>query len=139
MTAAFKSIHQDLIDACKNVNYDLFVNTGSVFEYGVKNSRINEGEILEPVSYYGVSKAASTLYCQVVSKREKKAISISTIATATIISPPSLPFQLNMFSMCITEGTASGSPCSTYVSLMIYGNPAKVKKKVGADCQSSWQ
>jgi hypothetical protein len=32
--------------------------------------------------------------------------------------------------MHLTEGTASGSPYSSHVSIMIYRNPPKVKKKV---------
>jgi nucleoside-diphosphate-sugar epimerase len=40
------------------------VNTGSSSEYGIKDSAIHESALLEPVTEYGVSKAAATLFCQ---------------------------------------------------------------------------
>ena len=43
---------------------DLLVNTGSSSEYGIKNSAMKESSLLEPVTEYGVSKAAATLFCQ---------------------------------------------------------------------------
>lgn len=64
----------NLLNACKKTGFALFVNTGSVFEYGIKNSPLRENDILAPVSDYGVSKAASTLFCQAAGKRENKPI-----------------------------------------------------------------
>ncbi len=64
----------NLINICKKVGFELFVNTGSVFEYGKKNSPLKESDMLEPVSDYGVSKAAATLYCQAVGKRENRPV-----------------------------------------------------------------
>lgn len=54
----------NLLRSCKNLNFDLFVNTGSSSEYGIKNTAMQELDILEPVTDYGVSKAAATLFCQ---------------------------------------------------------------------------
>ena len=53
----------NLFDACKEVGFDCFINTGSSSEYGIKNAEMREDDVLEPVSDYGVSKAASTNFC----------------------------------------------------------------------------
>ena len=54
----------NLVRGCRDISISLFVNTGSSSEYGIKNSAMNESSVLEPVSEYGVSKAAATLFCQ---------------------------------------------------------------------------
>ncbi len=60
----------NLINACKRVNFKLFVNVGSVFEYGIKNEIIRENDLLEPLNIYGISKSAATQYCQAIAKNE---------------------------------------------------------------------
>ncbi len=60
----------NLVNACNDVEFELFVNTGSVFEYGIKSGLLKENELPEPVSDYGASKAAATLYCQAIGKKE---------------------------------------------------------------------
>lgn len=64
----------NLLNTCKKTGFEIFVNTGSVFEYGGKNNPLKENDVLEPVSDYGVSKAASTLFCQAVGKRDNEPI-----------------------------------------------------------------
>ncbi|HMK54485.1 MAG TPA: NAD-dependent epimerase/dehydratase family protein [Methanobacteriaceae archaeon] len=59
-----------LVNASKEVGFDLLVNTSSSSEYGIKSEPMQEDDPLEPVNDYGVSKAAATLYCQSVAKRE---------------------------------------------------------------------
>jgi nucleoside-diphosphate-sugar epimerase len=54
----------NLLRICKNIRLNLFVNTGSSSEYGIKNTAMNELDLLSPVTDYGVSKAAATLFCQ---------------------------------------------------------------------------
>ena len=54
----------NLLRCCKHAHFDLFVNTGSSSEYGIKSTPMKESDILEPVTDYGVSKAAATLFCQ---------------------------------------------------------------------------
>jgi nucleoside-diphosphate-sugar epimerase len=66
----------NLIQACNNIEYKLFVNTGSSSEYGRKNYAMRETDILEPESYYAVSKCAQTLLCINVAKQESKPIVI---------------------------------------------------------------
>ena len=72
----------NLVNACKKVDFELFVNTGSSSEYGVKSKPMTEKDIMEPVNDYGQSKAAATLYCQSVAKREE-----IPIVTLRLFSP----------------------------------------------------
>ncbi|MCX6815406.1 MAG: NAD-dependent epimerase/dehydratase family protein [Candidatus Aenigmarchaeota archaeon] len=59
----------NLLKVCPK-SLDMFVNTGSSSEYGIKNHPIKETDSLEPVSFYASSKAAATLLCQTWSKEE---------------------------------------------------------------------
>lgn len=54
---------QNLLKACEQVGFDCFINTGSSSEYGIKTVPMHEKDILEPMGYYGVSKASTTLLC----------------------------------------------------------------------------
>jgi nucleoside-diphosphate-sugar epimerase len=60
----------NLINACKETGFDLFVNTGSSSEYGIKTVPMKENDLPEPRNNYGISKIASTLYCQSVALNE---------------------------------------------------------------------
>lgn len=64
----------NLLSATKNVNYEIFINTGSSSEYGIKESPIKETDILEPVSFYASTKASATLLCQVFAREYAKPI-----------------------------------------------------------------
>ena len=64
----------NLLLASKNIDYKLFLNNGSSSEYGIKNKPMNEGDYLEPISFYAVTKASATLLCQVFAKEYKKPI-----------------------------------------------------------------
>jgi len=55
-----------LLNACLRHGFQLFVNNGSSSEYGFKNFPCDEETLLEPNSYYAVTKASATLYCQYV-------------------------------------------------------------------------
>lgn len=72
----------NLVNACMNVDYELFVNSGSSSEYGIKASPMKEEDILQPITDYGVSKSAATLYCEAVANREKR-----NIVTLRLFSP----------------------------------------------------
>jgi nucleoside-diphosphate-sugar epimerase len=54
----------NVVRCCKDINFDLFVNTGSSSEYGIKQKPMRETDLLEPVNDYGVSKASATMYCR---------------------------------------------------------------------------
>lgn len=64
----------NLLIASKNVDYDVFINTGSSSEYGIKNRPMKETDLLEPISFYAATKASATLLCQVFSREYKKPI-----------------------------------------------------------------
>jgi len=58
----------NLIDACGEVNYKCFVNTGSSAEYGPKNRPMRETDVCLPLSLYAVSKLAGTTYSHYIGK-----------------------------------------------------------------------
>jgi nucleoside-diphosphate-sugar epimerase len=72
----------NMIKACKKSGFDLFVNTGSSSEYGIKGKSMHEEALLEPVNDYGVSKSAATQYCQAIAKNEQL-----PIVTLRLFSP----------------------------------------------------
>lgn len=59
----------NLLNACAEVGFECFVNTGSSSEYGEKDHPISEQDLLAPSNLYGVSKAAGTLYCQSLARK----------------------------------------------------------------------
>ena len=59
----------NLVNACKKIKFDCFINTGSSSEYGIKNKSMKETDLLEPNNLYGITKAAATMYCQYMSKK----------------------------------------------------------------------
>jgi nucleoside-diphosphate-sugar epimerase len=72
----------NLLRCCKNIHFELFVNTGSSSEYGIKNTPMKESDLLNPVTDYGVSKAAATLFCQKTGRTENL-----PIVTLRLFSP----------------------------------------------------
>jgi nucleoside-diphosphate-sugar epimerase len=58
-----------LVEAGIKSGLELFINTGSSSEYGVKNSVMRESDRLDPATLYGVAKAAASLYCQQAARR----------------------------------------------------------------------
>lgn len=61
----------NLIQALKKTEFKLLINTGSSSEYGIKDRKMNEDDVILPINDYGVIKAAQTLYCQKEAIREK--------------------------------------------------------------------
>ncbi|MDO8659077.1 MAG: GDP-mannose 4,6-dehydratase [Candidatus Parcubacteria bacterium] len=64
----------NLLNASKSINYDIFINTGSSSEYGIKESPMKENDILAPISFYAATKASASLLCQVFAKEYQKPI-----------------------------------------------------------------
>jgi nucleoside-diphosphate-sugar epimerase len=60
----------NLLNSCLKTRFGLFINTGSSSEYGIKDSPMRELDLLKPVTLYGVSKAATSIYCQYVANRD---------------------------------------------------------------------
>lgn len=54
----------NLLNALSKNPFKLFINTGSSAEYGVKDQKMRESDVLMPINNYGVIKSAITLYCQ---------------------------------------------------------------------------
>jgi UDP-glucose 4-epimerase len=54
----------NLVEACLKTGFECFVNAGSSSEYGYKDHAPSETERLEPNSYYAVTKASATMFCQ---------------------------------------------------------------------------
>ena len=54
----------NLANACSKIRFKCFINTGSSSEYGVKDKPMKEADSLEPNNLYGITKAATTMYCQ---------------------------------------------------------------------------
>ena len=72
----------NLVNACSKVGFDIFINTGSSSEYGLKSKPMVETDLLEPISDYAVAKASATLFCQAKARREGL-----PIATLRLFSP----------------------------------------------------
>lgn len=75
----------NLLNASKNIDYDLFINTGSSSEYGIKDKPMRETDLLEPISFYAATKSSATLLCQAFSREYKK--SIVTLRPFSVYGP----------------------------------------------------
>lgn len=64
----------NLLFASKNTPYQAFINTGSSSEYGFKSKPMSESDSLETDTFYGVSKASTTLICRAFAKKYSKPI-----------------------------------------------------------------
>lgn len=61
----------NLIQACLRTGFNAFINTGSSSEYGINQKPMSEGDLLTPITAYGVSKAWATLYGQYLALAQK--------------------------------------------------------------------
>lgn len=73
---------KNLLDVCLEEGFGLYINTGSSSEYGVKHSPMKEGDILRPVTEYGISKAWASMYCKAAAE-----INRAPVTTLRIFSP----------------------------------------------------
>ena len=74
-----------LVEACQEVGFETFVNTGSSSEYGPKCHAPSEDTWLEPDSCYAVSKAAATLFCQFTAR--KTGLAMPTLRLYSVYGP----------------------------------------------------
>lgn len=72
----------NLIEATRDINYKVFVNTGSSSEYGSKKEKMQENMICEPNTVYGIAKVGATLYCNYEASKNNK-----NIGTIRLFSP----------------------------------------------------
>ena len=82
----------NLLKACSEIDYKLFVNTGSSSEYGSKQCAMRESDLLEPNSYYAVAKAAQTLVAQHMAHSDRRPI--NTFRLFSVYGPYEEPSRL---------------------------------------------
>lgn len=75
----------NLLEAVKEFPFEAFINIGSSSEYGFKKKPMKEKDLLEPESFYAISKASATLLCRFYSRTYKK--NIVTIRPFTVYGP----------------------------------------------------
>ncbi len=75
----------NLVEACRNVGFEIFVNTGSSSEYGFKDHAPVETEGIDPNSYYAVTKASAALFCRYTANRYN--ICIPTLRLYSVYGP----------------------------------------------------
>jgi len=95
----------NLLKACAEVDYALFVNTGSSSEYGSKPYAMRETDLLEPNSYYAVAKSAQTLVCAHMGRRDRRPI--NTFRLFSVYGPYEEPTRLvaTVVRKCLEGGT----------------------------------
>lgn len=54
----------NLIRACDQVRYEVFINTSSSSEYGLVGKSMSEDDLPKPTDYYGATKTGATVFCQ---------------------------------------------------------------------------
>ena len=82
----------NLINECKKIKFNVFINTGSNSEYGFRKNKMKESDLLTPNSYYAVFKAATTLFCQYESILNK--LPIITVRPFNVYGPNEEPTRL---------------------------------------------
>ncbi len=82
----------NLVEACLEIGFEAFVNTGSSSEYGYKDHPPAEGECLAPNSHYAVTKASATLYCRHTA--ESRNVHLPTLRLYSVYGPYEEPNRL---------------------------------------------
>ncbi len=82
----------NLVDACLKKGFEIFVNTGSSSEYGIKDHAPQEDEWADPNSYYAVSKVSATQFCRFTANRLK--VNIPTLRLYSVYGPYEQPGRL---------------------------------------------
>lgn len=77
----------NMVNAYLETNAELFINTSTVSEYGIKESAFEETDQLKPLGDYAASKAAATLFCESTKELSRRKI------LTTRISNPYGPFE----------------------------------------------
>lgn len=72
----------NLLNACNEIDYKVFINTGSSSEYGLKKAPMKETDLCQPVNVYGIAKLAATLYSSYIAKIQNK-----PVVTLRLFSP----------------------------------------------------
>ena len=96
----------NLVEACLNVGFQAFVNTGSSSEYGFKLNAPSETEWLEPNSHYAVTKASASLFCRYTA--QSQGVHMPTLRLYSVYGPLESPNRL--LSKLITLGLEGKLP-----------------------------
>lgn len=82
----------NLLSACKNVGFHLFINAGSSSEYGRKSFAMRETDPLDPDSFYAIAKAAQSFLCRHAALLEK--LPVVTLRLFSVYGPFEEPSRL---------------------------------------------
>jgi hypothetical protein len=82
----------NLLKACAEADYKVFVNTSSSSEYGAKLYAMRETDLPEPSSYYAVAKCAQTLVCQNMARADRRPV--NTFRLFSVYGPYEAPSRL---------------------------------------------
>jgi len=123
----------NLVNACQKMSVQAFVNTGTNSEYGIKEKPMKETDILEPNNLYGITKAAVTLYCQMMA--HKYGFPVVTIRPFAVYGQLEEPGRLipDIIKACLTNTELKlSSPASVrdfiFIEDLIDGYLAAIKK-----------
>lgn len=61
---------QHLLESCRQIGFDAFVNVGSSSEYGLVDHPPKECELPKPNSYYAFTKASASMFCKFLAEQE---------------------------------------------------------------------
>jgi UDP-glucose 4-epimerase len=95
----------NLIDACDDLDYACFVNTGDSFEYGPGRGPLRESQRCRPTTLDGITKLAATLYAQQAAHAHKKPI--VTLRLFSVFGPQDDPRRLVPR---VVAGALAGTP-----------------------------
>jgi nucleoside-diphosphate-sugar epimerase len=96
----------NLVEACREIEFEAFINTGSSSEYGLKGYAPSEDDFLNPNSYYAVTKASATLFCGYIAQSFN--LPIYTLRLYSVYGPYEDPRRL--IPTLILKGLESALP-----------------------------
>jgi len=104
----------NLLKTLNNIDYDLFINTGTCEEYGDGEAAFQESQREHPVSPYSLSKTCSTYLCELFSRIYNKPIitvrpflTYGPKQTSKMLIPELIRRGINGEKMELTEGEQS--------------------------------
>jgi len=95
----------NMIDACNDVAYRCFVNTGDSFEYGPKQEPMKESDTCHPDTIDGIAKLSASLYGQYVAQKKNRPI--VTLRLFSVFGPRDDPRRLIPK---VLQGALTGAP-----------------------------
>ncbi|MCA9407716.1 MAG: NAD(P)-dependent oxidoreductase [Candidatus Omnitrophica bacterium] len=81
-----------LIESCQENGAEAFINVGSSSEYGFKDHAPTETEMLEPNSYYALTKAYTSMFCRYAA--DKSPTNFITLRPYSVYGPFEEPTRL---------------------------------------------